>query len=372
MTTGHFDFAVGMSGGVDSSVTAALLKAQGYSVVGLTMKIWDGAVQIQEGLKHACYGPGEEEDIAAAEAVCGQLGMELVVVDLCGEYRTFVLDYFRAEYLAGRTPNPCVVCNKKVKFGFLLEKAAAAGVSFDRFATGHYARIVERDGRLHLRRALDRTKDQTYFIHQLVHEQLQRIAFPLGDLTKLQVRDIARQNDLAVAERAESQDFISGGDYSVLFEAGQIVPGDIVDEQGNVLGRHNGFINYTIGQRKGLGIASTEPWYVYRIVPQRNQVIVSRRQDILSAALDADSVIWAAGAPPAAPLHIAARIRQKHAEAPALVTPTGPDTVRVTFDDPQLAVTPGQAVVFYDDDLVLGGGIISSSSPNPSNPSNPG
>ena len=355
---GHFEYAVGMSGGVDSSVVAALLKAQGHSVVGLTMKIWDGAVQIQEGLKHACYGPGEAEDLVATREVCNQLGIDLVVVDLCAEYRAFVLDYFRAEYLAGRTPNPCVVCNKKVKFGFLLEKATAAGLAFDRFATGHYARIVERDGRLHLRKAADRAKDQTYFIHQLTHDQLRRIEFPLGEFTKREVREIARARSLPVAERPESQDFISGGDYSVLFSQDQIVPGDIVDEQGNVLGRHDGFIHYTVGQRKGLGIASTEPWYVYRVVPQRNQVVVSRRQEILSFSLVADGVTWAAGAPPAAPLRCAARIRQKHAEAPALVTPTGPDTVRVEFDDPQLAITPGQAVVFYDDDVVLGGGVI--------------
>ena len=356
----HFEYAVGMSGGVDSSVVAALIKAQGHSVVGLTMKIWDGAVAITEGARHACYGPGEDEDIAAAAGVCRSLGMDLVVVDLCEEYKTFVLDYFRAEYLAGRTPNPCVVCNKKVKFGFLLEKAAAAGVSFDRFATGHYARIVERDGRLHLRRAADRAKDQTYFIHQLSHEQLVRIEFPLGEFTKREVREIARARNLPVAERPESQDFIGGGDYSVLFSENQVVPGDIVDEQGTVLGHHDGFIHYTVGQRKGLGIASTEPWYVYRIVPKRNQVVVSRRQEILSFELTADGVTWAAGAPPAAPLRCAARIRQKHAEAPALVTPTGPDTVLVQFDDPQLAVTPGQAVVFYDDDVVLGGGIICS------------
>ncbi len=359
MTVGHFEYAVGMSGGVDSSVVAALLKAQGHSVVGLTMKIWDGAVQIQEGLKHACYGPGEAEDLVATRQVCDRIGIDLVVVDLCAEYRAFVLDYFRAEFLAGRTPNPCVVCNQKVKFGFLLEKAAAAGVAFDRFATGHYARIVERDGRLHLRKAADRAKDQTYFIHQLTHERLRRVEFPLGEFTKREVRELARARNLPVAERPESQDFISGGDYSVLFSEQQIVPGDIVDEQGNVLGRHDGFIHYTVGQRKGLGIAATEPWYVYRIVPQRNQVVVSRRQELLSFGLDAADVIWAAGAPPAAPLRCAARIRQKHAEAPALVTPTGPASVRVDFDEPQLAITPGQAVVFYDDDVVLGGGIIS-------------
>ncbi len=355
---GHFDYAVGMSGGVDSSTAAALLLEGGHSVVGLTMRIWDGSVAIREGAKHACYGPGEEEDIAATEAVCRQLGIKLVVVDLRDAYRALVLDSFRAGYLAGRTPNPCVTCNRQVKFGLLLDQAAAAGVAFDRFATGHYARLTERDGRLHLRKAADRAKDQTYFLHQLTHEQLRRIEFPLGELTKALVRELARGRGLAVAERPESQDFIAGGDYSVLFQAGQVVPGDIVDEQGNVLGRHDGFVHYTVGQRKGLGIASSEPWYVLRTVPARNQVVVSRRQDILSSRLTAEAALWAAGAPPSAPLRCAARIRQKHAEAPALVTPTGPAGFTVDFDDPQLAITPGQAVVLYDDDVVLGGGII--------------
>lgn len=360
MNKSDITVAVGMSGGVDSSVAAAILKEEGYNVIGITMEIWDGAIEVQESRKHACYGPGEEEDIEEATRVCNQLGIPYHVFDLTGEYKEHVLEYFREEYLAGRTPNPCVVCNQRLKFGFLIDKAREAGLNFDYFATGHYAQIISKEGRFLLSKAKDISKDQTYFLKNLKSEQLEKIMFPLGALYKNEVRDIARRMGLSAAERTESQDFIAGGDYSPLFDRSELKPGDIVNDRGEVLGRHKGIIHYTVGQRKGLGISHPTPLYVLRVDAEKNRVVVTDKVNLFSGGLIASDIYLNRDGDLTGPMRIKARIRQRHQETEALMEPEGTDKVKIRFDMPQLSVTPGQSVVFYDDDIVIGGGIIES------------
>ncbi len=362
--TEHFDFAVGLSGGVDSATAACLLLEAGHSAAGVIMRIWDGSADLPASARQGCYGPDEDDDVAAAAAVCRHLGIPLVEVDLRAEYRERVLDAFRSEYRRGRTPNPCVLCNPLLKFGLLLEKARRQ-IGFDRFATGHYARIVQRGNRLHLCRGADAHKDQTYFLYRLSQEQLASIAFPLGDWTKERVRVFARERGLPAAARPESQDFIGSAGYGALFSPEESPPGDIVDETGRVLGRHDGIVHYTVGQRRGLRIASAEPWYVLRLEPESNRVVVSRRTEMFFDGLTAGSAVWAMEVTAGMRFSASARIRQKHAQAPATVEITGENTFSVWFDEPQLAVTPGQSVVVYDGDVVLGGGIITAQLRNP-------
>jgi tRNA-specific 2-thiouridylase len=354
--------AVGLSGGVDSAVAAALLVEAGYPVVGLTMAVYDGGAGAcsSGGRGHACYGP-EEEDLAAARAVAAHLGIAHHAIDVRAEYRTAVLDYFTGEYLKGRTPNPCVRCNPVVKFGFLIERAKEQGVQFDRFATGHYVRVERQadSGQMVLKRGVDPRKDQSYFLYGLRRELLPDLIFPLGRLTKAEVRERARQLNLPVADRIESQDFMSE-DYTTLFRPDEIKPGPILDETGREVGRHEGIVRYTIGQRKGLKIFGADPVYVVAIDAARNAVIVGPRERLYSRVLEADRLNWLVPAPLTAPVRITARIRSNHAAAPATLEGGGSDRVRVTFDEPQSAITPGQATVFYDGDLVLGGGIITA------------
>jgi tRNA-specific 2-thiouridylase len=358
--------AVGMSGGVDSSVVAWMLQKQGQAVLGLTMSIWDGTVPIPDEGLSGCYGPGEARDIAAARSVAARLGIPHHVIPLAREYAAEVLDNFRAEYRAGRTPNPCVRCNRAMKFSLLLERARALGIAFDRFATGHYAR-VERDpetGRWLLRRAVDRAKDQTYFLSRLSQDQLARVWFPLGSLTKARVKALAREAGWAdVADRPESQDFIESRNYGVLFDARDAVPGPIVDTAGRVLGRHTGIVGYTVGQRKGLGIGGTaEPLYVVRIEACANTLVVGKHGDLLATRLTVADLNWISlPGPPAAPLRVMARIRQQHREAAATLRAEmrdGSPVAEIQFDEPQMSVTPGQTAVFYDGDSVVGSGII--------------
>jgi tRNA-specific 2-thiouridylase len=350
-----------MSGGVDSSVAAALLKKEGYKVIGITMEIWDGAIEVQESQKHACYGPGEEEDIEEAAAVCRQLDIPYHLFDLKKEYKEHVLEYFREEYLAGRTPNPCVVCNHRLKFGFLIDRAKEAGLEFDYFATGHYAKILVKDEGYFLQKAKDLSKDQTYFLKSLTSRQLENIMFPLGDMLKTEVRAAAEEFKLVVAERIESQDFIAGGDYSPLFTEGEITPGDIVNEKGKILGTHKGIIHYTVGQRKGLGLSHPTPLYVLRVDALNNRVVVTDKESLFVKGLIASDVHLNVSFSSDKPVKVKARIRQKHRESDAEIQQMGENKVRVLFENPQLSVTPGQSVVFYSDDIVLGGGIIESS-----------
>jgi tRNA-specific 2-thiouridylase len=351
--------AVGLSGGVDSSVAAALLCQQDYEVYGITMEIYDGSVQLDESAKHTCYGPGEKEDVESAAAICEKLKIPFQAIDLRQEYKTHVIDYFRNEYLEGKTPNPCVVCNQKLKFGFLLEKARQAGCDFDYFATGHYARIVKSGNRFLLKRATDRLKDQTYFLYGLMPQQLARSLFPVGDHTKQQVREMARALGLQTADREESQDFIDGGDYSILFSEDEINAGEIVDENGRVLGEHRGIIHYTIGQRRGLGIASHQPLYVSQIDAANNRIVVSHHEH-RSKGLVATDLNLIAVDRIERPLDVQVKIRLRHKETAATVYPAVGDQTRILFEKPQMSVTPGQSAVIYAEDTVLGGGIITA------------
>jgi tRNA-uridine 2-sulfurtransferase len=361
--------AVGLSGGVDSTVAAAMLVEQGYSVLGLTMKIWSGSVSVPSGAKEACYGPDEAEGIAACELICQTLGIEYRAIDLSAEYEERVLEYFRREYLAGRTPNPCIICNSELKFGFLIERAHALGLNFEYFATGHYARIAhDGSGHARLRAALDPAKDQSYFLYRLGPERLSRVLFPLGDLKKSQVRDVARRLGLEVADKPESQDFIAGGDYSPLFADQVPKVGNIVDAEGRILGVHRGLPYYTVGQRRGLGIGAMaaagngdpEPLYVVALDPEKNRVIVGPNRGLFADGLLASDFRYYAkeeGRIP--PYRGFAKIRQNHESVPCAFKLGADGFCHVSFDESQRALAPGQSVVIYDTEgFVLGGGII--------------
>jgi tRNA-uridine 2-sulfurtransferase len=359
--------AVGMSGGVDSSVAAFLLKKQGYNVVGVTMKIWDGSASANPAknrdFRSGCYGPGEADDIEAAKKVAKELGIPHHVLDLHAEYKQAVLNYFRDEYLAGKTPNPCVICNQKIKFGLLLDKAQQSGIAFDFFATGHYARI-EQDSpnteRCLLKKSIDPKKDQTYFLYRLTPDQLSKTLFPLGGLLKDDVKKMASEIGLKdMADKPESQDFFEGDCYGDFFEAGDSQPGDIIDTSGQIVGRHSGVIHYTVGQRKGLNIGGLkEPLFVIGIDSQNNRLLVGPRQRLLAKGLIAEDLNWISIAPPASPLKATAKIRSTQPEKPCTLIPFEENKVRVDFDEPQMSITPGQSIVFYAGDLVLGGGVI--------------
>ena len=267
--------AVGLSGGVDSAVAALLLKREGHEVVGVTMKLWREG-HYKGGDRDACFGPGEEKDIAAAESFAATLGIGYQVFDCSAEYERIVLGYFRDERRAGRTPNPCVVCNRRLKFG-LLPEMAARQMGFDRFATGHYARRVEVGGRLAVARASDESKDQSYFLWNLTQEQLGRVMFPLGGLPKSEVRRIAHEAGLVMADKPDSQDFYSGDANEIVGK--EDAEGRIVTLDGKTLGKHNGFWHYTVGQRQGLGIGGGTPYYVVRLDACRNEVVVGRREE---------------------------------------------------------------------------------------------
>lgn len=347
---------IGMSGGVDSSVAAALLKKQGCQVSGVTMKIWDGKMA-EEKTRHACYGPEEEEDIEDARKVSQILGIPFHTFDLRQEYKSQVLDYFCREFLLGRTPNPCLRCNGKVKFDALLTRVRDSGIEFDYFATGHYARVEysKERNRYLLKKAIDLSKDQSYFISFLSQQQLGHSLFPLGSYTKDEVRKMALDFGLDVADKPESQDFIAGGYRSVVKAA---PPGPILDNEGNILGEHRGIPFYTIGQRKGLGISDKEPLYVTGINPETNSITVGNKEELYQDELIASGLNWIAIEKLEQPIKVRAKIRYAHPEAGAEVTPLTEDKVYVKFKEPQMAVTPGQAVVFYQEDTVVGAGTI--------------
>ncbi|MDD4870437.1 MAG: tRNA 2-thiouridine(34) synthase MnmA [Kiritimatiellae bacterium] len=358
--------AVGLSGGIDSSVAAYLLLQQGFDVIGVTMQIWDGSLPLKDIGMSACYGPGEGHDIAAAKEHAERLGIPHHVIPLSSEFKKEILDYFRQEYLAGRTPNPCVRCNATLKFGLMLERALKAGIMFDRFATGHYAR-TRKDKTTHrilLLKGVDQDKDQSYFLSRLSQDQLQKVIFPLGEMTKGEVRELAEECGWKhLVEKPESQNFIEAKDYSVLFKETPANPGPILDMQGNKLGEHRGIIHYTVGQRKGVGIAGKEnPMYVVRIDTCRNAVIVGPKKELMKTELKAVNLNWISlNGPSEKPLKVKARIRQQHKEAPAEIRPdlsSQEPAVMVRFEEPQMAITPGQIVVFYDGDTVLGSGVI--------------
>ncbi len=352
---------VGMSGGVDSSVAAHLLKQQGYDVVGVTMKVWP-----QDCISRAedkCCGPSA---IADARGVAHALGIPHYVVEESGQFQQQVIDYFAGEYQAGRTPNPCVMCNEKLKFGNLWQKARALGAQF--IATGHYA-IVERapDGRAILRKGRDPRKDQSYFLFSLRQEQLLHSLMPLGAMSKDQIRAIARSIGLKVADKQDSQEicFVPGQDYKAFLRGHlgekQFHAGGIYDKQGNFLAPHDGIEMFTIGQRKGLPGGSPSPRYVIDIDPATSSVIVGDAEDLIVDSFEVDRSTW--HDVPQAPRNFTVKIRYGHAGAPATVTPLENDRAHVQLHIPQRAVTPGQAAVFYDADRVAGGGWICRSQP---------
>lgn len=348
--------AVGLSGGVDSTLTALLLKEQGYSVIGISMSIYNKDIPNMQPAKSACYGPDEKEDIKEIQKWAAMNDIPCHILDLSEEYKAQILTYFKQCYLSGETPNPCIMCNTKMKFGLLAEKAREQGICFDFFATGHYARIGQKNGRYFIRRGADEKKDQSYFLYRLTQEQIASTMFPLGDLTKERVRQMALERGLKQATKADSQDFY-GGDYNDLL--GQVPRrGHIVHTSGKILGHHQGFWNYTIGQRKGLGIAYHAPLFVVDLNPETNEVIVGEAGETLSDRCEVTDCTWQLlPAPPAQPIKVLAKYRSAGKLVPAQIVSEGDKTV-VTFDEPQKSLTPGQSVVFYDKDDILGGGII--------------
>jgi len=352
---------VAMSGGVDSAVAAALLQRRGCRVSGITMKIWDEKYlpgSTSEKCRSACFGPEEEQDVEDAREVCRQLGIPFLTVDLREKYQRLILDHSRREYSLGRTPNPCVRCNRLLKFQAILELAAAHGVEFDHFATGHYVRNeYDRQEKIfRLKKARDLGKDQSYFLYTLTQKQLSACVFPLGNLLKTEIRALARSLGLRVAEKEESQDFVAGGLPWLL--QGQGEPGPIIDEKGRIIGKHPGIAYFTIGQRRGLGLTSTGPLYVTRLDNGCNAVQVGKREALYGDRLEASEVNWINSPRPWPGDLLKARIRYHHAEAAARVVPCESGRVHVEFAEKQPAITPGQSVVFYRDDEVMGGGTI--------------
>jgi len=349
-----------MSGGVDSSVTAALLKEQGHEVIGMTMQIWDYSTFTAdhgESFGTCC----SLDDVYDARRVAEQIGIPFYVVNFEKDFQRQVIDRFCDDYFAGRTPNPCVLCNQVLKFDLLLRRARE--LEADALATGHYARILQEGEGNALRKGLDPQKDQSYFLFTLTQEQMRRVLFPLGGMSKEEVRGHAARFNLRVAEKAESQDicFVPDGDYVRFLEeergSGQC-DGEIVHVSGEVLGRHLGTYRYTIGQRRGLGIAWPQPLYVVGIDAENRRVLVGEQEHLAVTRLTVHGVNWNEGAAPAGPLRACCRIRYRHQEVPALITPLDGDRAQVEFDQPQRGVTPGQAAVFYAGDRVLGGGWI--------------
>jgi tRNA-specific 2-thiouridylase len=363
--------AVAMSGGVDSSAVAAMLRAEGHNLIGLTMQLWNQRRMAgQHGMPEAVTGRCcSLDDVYDARRVAEHLGIPYYVVNHEERFERDVVRPFVAEYLSGRTPIPCSLCNNHLKFDQLLVVARQIGAEC--VATGHYARVNYDDsrGRWLLQRPADRSKDQTYFLFGLTQEQLSRTLFPLGDMTKPQVRDLARQHGLALAEKPDSQEicFVPGGDYkkfidAYLAESGEALPetaGELVTTSGEVIGEHTGVHNFTVGQRKGLGVATGSPLYVIQINGADKQVVVGSDEHLYSKTLRARRLNFISVNCLAEPMRVSVKIRHRHEPAAATLEKSGEDEVLATFDQPQRAVTPGQAAVFYNDGIVVGGGWIS-------------
>ena len=350
---------VAMSGGVDSSVAAALLKEQGHDVTGMMLRLWSQ--------------PGKEESNRCctldsqllARRVANKLDIPFYVIDAKDTFREIVVDYFLEGYARAETPNPCLMCNRHIRWGALREHALALGAEY--LASGHYVRLQKKDdGEVQLLRGVDRGKDQAYVLHVLTQEKLRQSLFPVGDYPKSEIRAMAKKFGLPVASRADSQDlcFLAGGDYRDFLReyAPQTTqPGEIVTSEGAVLGEHQGLAFYTIGQRKGLGIAAPHPLYVLRKNLAHNQLIVGKAEELGSQTAQVDGINWVSGSAPNEPFRAEVKIRYTAKESWAEITPIGVDQAQITFDAPQRDITPGQAAVFFDGEICLGGGIIRSS-----------
>lgn len=350
---------VGMSGGVDSSVAAYLLKEQGYDVIGVTMQIWQDEERVALEENGGCCGLSAVDD---ARRVAAALDIPYYVMNFKKEFKENVIDYFIDEYLHGRTPNPCIACNRYVKWESLLKRSMDIGADY--IATGHYARIEQLpNGRYSLKRSATLAKDQTYALYNLTQEQLARTLMPVGEYSKDEVREMAEKINLRVANKPDSQDicFVPDGDYAGFIERTldtELPTGNFVTLDGKVLGKHKGITHYTVGQRKGLGLALGYPAFVIEIRPETNEVVIGTNEDSMSNYVRANKLNFMSIEDLTAPMRVFAKIRYNHKGGWCTIEKTGEDEVLCTFEEPQRAITPGQAVVFYDGDYVLGGGTI--------------
>ena len=350
---------VGMSGGVDSSVAAYLLKEAGYDVIGVTMQIWQDEVREVEEENGGCCGLSAVDD---ARRVANSLDIPYYVMNFKQEFKENVMDYFVAEYLAGRTPNPCIACNRYVKWESLLKRSLEIGADY--IATGHYAQIEKLpNGRYSLKKSATAAKDQTYALYNLTQEQLSRTLMPVGAYTKDEIRELADKIMLPVANKPDSQEicFIPDNDYASFIEANteqKIIPGNFVNTKGEVIGKHKGITHYTIGQRKGLNLSMGHPVFVVEIRPETNEVVIGDHEEVFASELLADRINYMSREDFEDGMEVLAKIRYNHKGAVCRLYHEGEDKVRCVFLEPQRAITPGQAVVFYEDEYVLGGGTI--------------
>ncbi|MDU1321065.1 tRNA 2-thiouridine(34) synthase MnmA [Clostridium sporogenes] len=348
---------VGMSGGVDSSVAAYLLKEQGYEVIGVTMQIWQDDEEFTEKEGGCC----SLSAVADARRVANKIGIPFYVMNFKDAFKRNVIDYFVDEYMEGRTPNPCIACNKFIKFSSFLDKAMAMGIDY--VATGHYAIIEKQKDRYIIRKSEDDKKDQTYALYNLTQFQLERTLMPCGQYKKSQIREIAKDIGLRVHNKKDSEEicFIPDNDHGRYIKnrfPNKVREGNFVDKQGNILGTHKGIVYYTIGQRKGLGIAFGKPMYVVDINPFRNEVVLGSIEDLLNTELIAKDTNYIPFDTLKEPMEVEAKIRYSQIPSKAIITPIDDGRVRVNFHEKQRAITKGQSVVFYKDDLLIGGGII--------------
>ena len=370
---------VGMSGGVDSTLTALMLAKKGCKVIGATMSLWDGSLpEIKTGkkMRESCFGPGEEENIEECRQFCKTHGIEYHVIDVKETYKQEILEYFKSEYRKGRTPNPCIRCNMLIKFGALLTGIEKLGIKYDYFCTGHYAKIVRPEQGLFgsdirpcmISTATDISKDQTYFLYRVSSETLEKVRFPLAAMKKADVIALAKEAGLEAANREESQDFVGEEYFDVLFSDKPSVPGDIIDLDGHVLGKHRGIEHYTVGQRRGLGVAVNYPVYVHSIDAKNNVVVLAPNEALNSNALIADDFVWPGNLEPPEAFDAMVKIRLASKPAAARVEryiPAEDDKNeyrgqpwKITFVEPQRAVAPGQSAVLYIDGVITGGGVI--------------